>query len=149
MEHAMALRRLTKDQVDHFKEIRETAMGLHVTTTSNDPNEPVFVLGGAVLLIPDKGAPEEISKLMEEKWIQARSHLSYEERIEGFNHWLKSRSDAPKLAKQPPLRRDLLGLIIVRPRTLPLPPPPPSPPLPIYGHLPFSGNTEPNDVFYR
>jgi|SRR6267154_48217 len=141
----MTILRLTSEQIKHFTEIPESAMGLHITIVKEERKRFVFVLGGLVLLIPDEAASKEISELMRQEWLQARGKLSDAERERGFNYWLENLKSAPALA-DPPWRRDILGLNLFLPPIIP-PPTPASPG--IYGHLPFSGATEANDVFYR
>jgi hypothetical protein len=141
----MTLLRLSQIQIEHFTEIPETAMGLHVTTSPIGRERLVFVLGGAVALVSNGAAFEEISALMQQPWLRASSDLHFGERLRAFEAWFEHLGPAPKLSDPPP-RGSVLGLIIVHPSTLSAPPPRP---LSIYGHLPFSGVTEPNDMFYR
>jgi hypothetical protein len=141
----VTLLRLNKPQIDHFSEMPETAMGLHVTSSAGERERLVLVLGGVVAMVPDAAAFEEIAELMRQPWLQARRHMPFGERIRAFDAWFEHLDAAPSLSDPPP-RSNVSGLIIVYPSTLPSPPPPP---LSIYGHLPFSGTTEPNDVFYR
>ena len=140
----MTILRLSDAQIQHFAEIPETAMGLHVTTPI-ERERLVFVLGGLVVMLPDAAAFEEISALMRQPWLQPGRDLPFDERVRAFDVWFEHLRPAPPLSDPPP-RNNVLGLIIIHPSSLPPPPPRPSS---IYGHLPFSGTTEPNDVFYR
>ena len=132
----MPLLRLNDEQVSHFAKVPETAMDVHAVKSAKT-EEVNFVLGCLILLVPDGEAAEQISGLLRASWFRPRRTRSDDEG--SFEGWLRSLGEAPP---------DLTAGFILGPYGT-LPPPPPPPPLIIYGHLPFSGTTEANDVHYR
>jgi hypothetical protein len=144
----MPLMKLSDKQMHQFDEQPEAAMGLHVAQlhdSGSDAASVIFVLGGQVALIPDEDARRQISELLDKLWGRQEEYVTVDVQEE-FEKWRSDLPAAPLLRGLQPVRPSSVAF------TLPLPSyvsPAPKPPQHVYGHLPFTGRTGRNDVFYR
>ena len=143
---------------DAFDDHPELAMGVQIGRSGN---RGLIVIGGLVVLQPDK-QPDEESEIsrgyLSLPWLQA--DLAREKRIGIFESWLEALpcyDCEPATAEEIlPLLRDspqktfaerMLLAYIVGPLT-PLPPAPGVSPS-LHGHLPFGTRTSNRSIFYR
>lgn len=141
----MPLLRLSDELVDQFAKIPEAAMDLHVLHGERDANGQFlgFVIGCAILMIPDDDAREEISVLLQEgRTIWRGTSDAAIRAFEGWRTRLRSASEWLGVADA-----RLAHMVVQRHHLVyrPLPAVPPG----LYGHLPFVGTTLANEIFYR
>jgi hypothetical protein len=153
------LLKLSGTQGGIFEEAPEADMGLHFAKVGD---ELAFVLSGRVLMIPaiHEGEAQKRSDALAKKlWfgpevrkyggeVTARISAGMTDReIEDEESLIDALYDAPhNVSFAGPMDPLVMGFILHSYGYLP-----PAPPRPayVYGHLPFSGVTQPGDVFYR
>jgi hypothetical protein len=156
----MLFLKLRGTQMDKFAEESEVAMGVQF---ANVEGRLGFVLSGRVLMLPDS----DDEKRLDEKHIApSRALMTYlwsgperrkydaseppqasEAEIEREDKLIEALHKAPdSVPYLSPSNALTMGLILNPPTLLP---PAPAPPTSIYGHLPFTATTQPNEVFYR
>lgn len=143
----MPLMKLNDEQMRQFDEQPEVAMGLHVAQLDDpgsDAAPVIFVLGGQVALMPDEHAKNQISEILNTLWGRKEGQVRPQDQ-QKFDNWCRGLPEAPALRPQA-LVRPMLAFTLPTPSYVP---PPPKPPSHVYGHLPFTGITGFNDVFYR
>ena len=143
----MGLMKLSEQQMNYFDKLPETAMGLHLARSEDAtlmPSSVVYVLGGQVALILDDDAKESISKLLPALREPKEGNATAEDQ-ERFETWHWGLPTAPHLQELGPAW-PILGMIMHPSGYVP---PTPHRPSYVYGHLPFTCITDPNDVLYR
>jgi hypothetical protein len=145
----MRLLRLSELQSQSFDEQPEAAMGLHFAEAGG---HLCLILSGRVLLIPGLEESDEKSRRVAEKSRSFADKLWFDRETPAISPQAESQllmSLDPvdvEISYSPP--RDLSVMGVILNPALYLPPTPPRPAY-IYGHLPFDGTTQANDVFYR
>jgi hypothetical protein len=144
----MGIKKLNEDQMRLFDSAPEDAMGLH--TAGSEDGQAHIVVGGRVVITFDGRLLEELS----------RYPLARGERLQSFNEHA-DRADPVNqielwLRQLPEFERSIWPEVdIGRSLRFKLTPPggyaPPTPARPphVFGHLPFTGTTGSDDVFYR
>ena len=128
----MPFLKLSDEQIAKFGEIAEFAMDVHLVSVMDTIGA---VIGCSVLLVSDQKAVEQSAELLGGPVLQDK---------ERFEEWRISLEKAPIMK---PMSQPLVARMIVNLGGY-LPPVPPRPAV-VYGHLPFSGATQANDVVYR
>jgi hypothetical protein len=142
----MVLLRLSESQSQIFDECPEAAMGFHFAQAGE---RLCLVLSGRVLMLLNtkdiEGSKLERSNQVADKlWFRPDTRAISED-VE--SKLLSILDPAPDIVKHLSLSHPLVMGFILNPLGY-LPPTPPRPAY-IYGHLPFDGITQVNDVFYR
>lgn len=131
----MPFLKLSEAQIEALSNQAETAMDVHVVSCNGSTG---YVLGGRVLLLPNRLVIEEISLLLGERRDVLRQPAT-------FDDWCQRLAAAPQFTPDNNASR-ASHMIVYVPSYLP---PPPAAPAVVYGHLPFTAISDPNDVFYR
>jgi hypothetical protein len=139
----MPLLRLTAEQIAEFARKPETAMDVHIVEVSSGDGGIGWwlVIGCSILMVPDPDAREQMSALMREGRPMWRG--KGETAVGVFERWragLGSTADFPGAS-------NIAHMVIHPAHRVYRPFPVPS--FGVYGHLPFVGTTEPNEVYYR
>jgi hypothetical protein len=143
----MVLLKLSESQSRGFDEQPEAGMSFHFAFAETH-KRVCLVLSGRVLMLPNtegEGSELERSHYVADKlWARRQTHaISGDEELK----LLLSLYDAPDHVRYlPPTDSLVMGFIL---NTVGYLPPTPPRPAYIYGHLPFDGITQVNDVFYR
>lgn len=131
----MPFLKLSAAQIEALENQPETAMDTHVVTYNGNA---AYVLGRSVLLIPDLGVVEGISSFLND-----RRDVLREPAV--FANWRQHLALAPHFTVNSNAAR-VAHMIVNIPGYVP--PAPAAPPV-VYGHLPFTAISDPNDIFYR
>jgi hypothetical protein len=143
----MLFLQLSESQSKIFDKQPEAAMGFHYAEMHN---RLCLVLSGRVLMVPNLEGIQESYAASIEKSNYVADHLwfrrdSISKKAE--SNLLGNLDGAPQNVSHLPRTHPLvMGFILNPPGYLP---PTPARPAHIYGHLPFDGTTQANDVFYR
>lgn len=139
----MPIMQMPDDLAHELAHIPEVGMGMQAALIDDTA---VLVVGGEIVILPDKEAAKQLEKLTERRWM--RDTQNHEAQISDFNVWRSSLPVAHNLTLPPQQpTKVLLGFICLGPIG-PLPKAPIAPPA-VYGHLQFHGVTQANDIFYR
>jgi hypothetical protein len=143
----MLLLQLSESQSNSFDKQPEAAMGLHFAEMDE---RLCLILSGRVLMVPDFEGIEEsyAASIAKSNHIADRLWSRREPVSEkAESDYLSSLDWAPQNVSHLPLTHSLVaGFILNPPGYLPSTQ---ARPAYIYGHLPFDGITQANDVFYR
>lgn len=143
----MQLLRLQNADQYAFDDVAEVAMDCHLAQSRRD--EFYLVIGGRVgIVLNERTFIEPNGELFAQPWL--RGGVRAEERLGIFENWLGRLEAAPNLSAATPVQAwqsfwNAFGPVI------PIGPLAPTPFRPswIYGHLPFSTNTQPETIIYR
>src|SRR6266700_2537081 len=137
----MLLRRLSETQSEIFDKRPEAAMGFHFAQVDE---RLCLILSGQVLMFPTTESDEKSNSFAERLWFNpGGERLSAETETQLLAGLDPVREQITYL---PPTHTSVMGFILNPIGSLPAPPPRPAY---VYGHLPFDGTTQANDVFYR
>jgi hypothetical protein len=138
----MTLFRLTEEQVSKFTDQPETRMGIQICKV--DEGDPIWILGGRVGWLPDDATDEIWSRDMK---------APKEEDRHAFSNWLSNLPEYGSNSSNTPFyqrRWPVMGIVLTGPNPIyPRAPMPSAAAAGTYGHLPYAGATQPDDVFYR
>jgi hypothetical protein len=135
----MLLLKLSEEQMTRFDQEPEAAMGVHFAQSGE---RIAVILSGRVLMFLSAEPDENSTRLVEQLW---SGRQDYERSLE--DELLNGLASAPAdISYVRPVHPWLMGFILNPIGYLP-----PARPRPayIYGHLPFDGRTQQNDVYYR
>lgn len=127
----MPFLKLNEQQIQMFQDTPESAMDIHVVKLADVIS---VVVGCTVLIVADSGTFEQASALLRGNALRD---------IDQFEKWRHSLGNAPELEPLSPV----VARMIVNTNVY-LPPSPKAPPY-VYGHLPFPGSVQANDIVYR
>ena len=137
----MPIMQMPDDLAHELAHIPEVGMGMQAALIDDTA---VLVVGGEIVILPDKEAAKQLEKLTERRWM--RDTQNHEAQISDFNAWRSSLPVAHNLTLPPQQpTKVLLGFICLGPIG-PLPKAPIAPPA-VYGHLQFHGVTQPTIFF--
>ena len=140
----MLLLQLSESQSEIFDKEPEAAMGFHF----GEMDERIcLILSGRVLMVPNLEGMQQSYAASIEKSNYVADHLWFRRSEKAESDILAHLDRAPQTVGYLPRTHPLvMGFILNPPGYLP---PAPARPAYIYGHLPFDGTTQANDVFYR
>jgi hypothetical protein len=136
----MLLRQLSEAQSRIFDEQPEAAMGVHLAQTSE---RLCLILSGRVLMFPTAESDEKSNRVADRLWFNRDAEPIS---MEAESQLLMSLDPVREtITYLPPSYHAVVGFILNLVGYLP---PTSMKPSYIYGHLPFDGLTQTNDVFY-
>jgi hypothetical protein len=143
----MALMQLPSLAATEFARIPEIGMGFQIgRILGKSSTELLRVIGAAVAIKWDARASEQLEEVLRRPWMDPlRSRADQEE---NFLIWLHDLDDSPPIEPAPTDIARAAAAFILFGMVGPISSPPPSP-VTVYGHLPFHGQTGPEDVYYR
>jgi hypothetical protein len=137
----MLLLKLSNSQLRSFDEQPEAAMGLHFAEADG---RLCLILSGRVLMFPDADGDESSNRVADKLWFGRDAHAVS---LEAETQLLMNLDPAPaEITYLQPTHPLVMGFIL---NPIGYLPPTPLRPAHIYGHLPFDGMAQANDVFYR
>ncbi len=138
----MALRKLTEDGEERFSTIPEFAMGIQYSVLKGDL---VAIVGGQIVV-----TTADISGLYESVLDLPfyQRDLNFPDARTRFTNWKEGLDEVEDVEAVHPVfgKPNLIGFIMTPTVISPAHPGTPQPP---YGHLPFTGSTQPGDTYYR
>ena len=139
----MLLRILTEAQGQLFDKEPEAAMGLHFAHS----NEKLcLILSGRVLMFPTAHTDEKSKHVADRLWFRREAEPIFTDEVE--SQLLAGLDPVRETLRYLPTTHNAVMGFILNPITGSLPAAPPRPSH-IHGHLPFDGQTQANEVFYR